>query len=175
MDDPPPEGGPLNKWEVARDALIEAVAMLSDDTQLALLAYPNKQIDGTSGDASMCVAVDQMVELQEPGVNGHRQTIIDALNAVETNRCTPTHDAYATAVSAMASAQATGQKYILLMTDGQPTLTLGCEPGSCTRDMENGEEPVINAIAEAWTTHSIKTFVLGSPGSGYGTAVSNAW
>ena len=177
MNDAPPEGGSQSKWEVTRDALIEAVAMLSDDTQLAMLAYPNKRVEGRSGDSSMCVAVDQMVGLEELGVNGHRQTVIDALNAVQTNRCTPTHDAYASAVAEFSTAQATGQKYILLMTDGQPTLTLGCEPGNCSANMENGEQPVIDAISDAWTTHSIKTFVLGSPGSEVhsATGLDNRW
>ncbi|MBN2193856.1 MAG: VWA domain-containing protein [Polyangiaceae bacterium] len=178
MDAAPPEGGGRTKWEVTRDALIEAVNLLEDDVELGLLAYPNKRIAGTAGDASMCVAVDAMVPTVPLGVDNHRQVIIDALNDVETNQCTPTHDAYNAAIENFRNSTTNGEKYILLMTDGQPTLYQGCEPGNCNAaETPDSEQPVIDAVAAAWTNDDIKTFVLGCPGSEAHsvTGLDNRW
>jgi hypothetical protein len=115
MRDPPPEGGNLNKWEVAREALIQAVVELTDDTALGTLAFPNKVVDGTSGDPAMCVNIDAPAPLRTLGQNNHRAVMVDAINAVEVNVCTPTHDAYAIGLAEVVTAPIPGQKYMLLI------------------------------------------------------------
>jgi hypothetical protein len=167
MNQPANGTGERSKWEVTRDALIDAVNQLSDDTALGMVAYPNKVIDGTAGDPSMCVNIDALVSLGVLGANNHRQTVIDALNAVETNTCTPTHDAYLVGLQDFAATPAPGQKYIMLMTDGQPTLFQNCEPGTCegTEDPIGSESFVVEEIQRAYNELGIKTFMLGCPGS----------
>jgi hypothetical protein len=164
MRDPPPEGGTLNKWEVTKDALIRAVNDLRADTYLGMLAYPNRVISGQAGDPSNCVNIDALTPLG-PLDDAHRQGMIDAINAVETNTCTPTLDAYNAAVEEFVNTPTVGDKYIMLMTDGQPTLDLNCNPGQCTNDLPGSEQPVIDAIAAAYNNYGIMTFVLGCPGS----------
>jgi hypothetical protein len=164
MRDPPPEGGNRNKWEVTREALVAAVGELRDDTALGMLAYPNKVISGQAGDPSNCVNIDALTPLAYLD-DAHRQAMIDAINAVQTNTCTPTLDAYNAAVQEFVETPAPGQKYIMLMTDGQPTLDLNCSPGQCSNDLPGSEQPVIDAIAAAYNNYGIKTFVLGCPGS----------
>jgi hypothetical protein len=164
MRDPPPEGGNRNKWEVTREALINAVGQLRADTALGMLAYPNKQISGQAGDPSNCVNIDALTPLGYLD-DAHRQAVIDAINAVQTNTCTPTLDAYNAALTEFRNTPAPGQKYIMLMTDGQPTLDLNCSPGQCSNDLPGSEQPVVDAIAAAYSADGIKTFVLGCPGS----------
>jgi hypothetical protein len=169
--------GSQSKWVVTRDALIDTVEALPDSTAVGLLGYPNKVVDGQPGDSSRCVNVDALIAPSLLGVGDFRQTIVDGLNAIETQTCTPTHDAYSVAVAEYNSlGGVVGQKYILLMTDGTPTLTLGCEPGQCAAG-DGYEQPVIDAIREANEQYNIKTFVLGSPGSEehMDTGLDNRW
>jgi hypothetical protein len=78
-------------------------------------------------------------------------------------RVTPTHDAYRLALTAFqASSPATSPRFMLLITDGQPTLALGCMDGPC--DNATDVEVIIGEIAAA-RAGGIRTFILGSPGS----------
>ncbi len=169
--------GSQSKWVVTRDALIDTVNNLPDASAVGLLGYPNKVVDGVPGGHERCVNVDELILPGVLGNAGFRQTIVDGLNSIETETCTPTHDAYMVAVEAYAAAASVvGQKYILLMTDGTPTLTLGCEPGQCAAG-DGYEQPVIDEIARAYNENNIKTFVLGSPGSEehMDTGLDNRW
>src|SRR5690606_24939330 len=98
-----------------------------------------------------------------------RLELLEALDAIETETCTPTDDAYNIAVEAFAQQSTSGQKYMLLMTDGQPTITRGCYPGdgSCGAAVagDGAMQDVIDSVAAAREDHDIKTFILGSPGS----------
>ena len=104
-----------------------------------------------------------------------------AAQAIETETCTPTHDAYNAAVNHFAAANTLGQKYILLMTDGQPTVTEGCyrSLGQCSAESagDGAMNDVINAVAAAYQDQQIKTFILGSPGSEVHseTGLDNRW
>jgi hypothetical protein len=177
MRDLPPEGGPLDKWEVTKEALIQAVSDLRGDTALGMLAYPNQVVIEQSGDRRNCVNIDALTPLGMLDVDNHRQVMIDAINAVETNRCTPTRDAYLAALDYFATATTVGQKYIMLMTDGEPTLDINCSPGECTYDLPGSEQAVVDEIARAYTELDIKTFVLGCPGSEVHsqTGLDNRW
>ena len=177
-----------SKWEATRDAMIDAVGTLDDSTALGLLGYPNKVVDQVPGSTDSCVNVDALISLNLLSAGDHRQTIIDGLNAIETETCTPTHDAYTVARADFAATPAAGQKYLLLMTDGQPTYTLGCygppdNPERCGSGVDTpegtfpSEEAIIDEITSAFQEDNIKTFVLGSPGSEQHmeTGLDNRW
>jgi len=172
----PPEGGPRSKWEITRDAITEAVGSLSDDTAVGFLAYPNQPIEG-EGNPSMCVNTDALVQLGLLGQNDHRAEVIDGLNAVQTSRCTPTFDAYRAGLQDVVAQPFAGQKYMLLMTDGTPTLAENCAPGDCNVDLVDSESPIIAEIAAAYTDQHIRTFILGCPGSEEHTytGLDNRW
>jgi hypothetical protein len=180
--------GNQSKWEATRDAMIDAVNTLDDNTALGLLGYPNKVVDRQPGSTDSCVNVDALISLNLLGSGDHRQTIIDGLNAIETETCTPTHDAYTVARADFAATPAAGQKYLLLMTDGQPTYTLNCygppdNPEQCGSGVDTpqgtfpSEEAIIAEITSAFQEDNIKTFVLGSPGSEQHmeTGLDNRW
>ncbi|MBN2191909.1 MAG: hypothetical protein JW751_03765 [Polyangiaceae bacterium] len=167
------------KWDATRDAIVAAVQNLPGTTAVGLLGYPNKVVEGVAspGSHDACVDVGAAIPPEILDVNDHRQRVIDGLYAIQTETCTPTHDAYMVAVEAyLAATNVVGQRYILLMTDGTPTLTLGCEPGTC-RSGTGYEQPVIDEIAYARATFDIQTFVLGSPGSEehMETGLDNRW
>ena len=180
--------GNQSKWEATRDALIDAIGTLDDTTALGLLGYPNKVVDRVPGNTESCVNVDALISLDLLGSDDHRQTIIDGLNAIETETCTPTHDAYTVARADFAATPAAGQKYLLLMTDGQPTYTLGCQgppnnPEMCGSGVDTpqgtfpSEEAIIREITSAYQDDNIKTFILGCPGSEdhMETGLDNRW
>ncbi len=153
------------KWDVTREAIAEAIAAMPDGSQVGLLGYPNTVWSGVGG--PQCVNTDALFEAQFLGVA--REELLGALNAIETEMCTPTHDAYNAAVEAFAAQSTSGQKYILLMTDGQPTIRAGCgnQDGNCSAAIAGptAEAEVVAAIAAARQEKNIKTFILGSPGS----------
>jgi hypothetical protein len=77
---------------------------------------------------------------------------------------TPLHDAYTVALEHFAMIPTVGSKHMVLVTDGQPTLSRGClgvgEAGSPV-----GERPIIDEIAMAYQDMGIRTLVVGTPGS----------
>src|SRR5690606_21280589 len=76
---------------------------------------------------------------------------------------TPTHDAYNIAKQELDASSAVGQRFLLLITDGQPTFLEGCS-GSGYRVQPVDEQPIVAAIAAA-AADGVRTFVIGSPGS----------
>jgi hypothetical protein len=171
--------GDRSKWEVTRDALIAAVGNMPDSTAIGLLGYPNMQITGTPGDPANCVNIGAMVSVNLLGEAGQRDAVIQGLQAIQTNRCTPTFDAYNTGLEDFAASPAAGQKYMMLMTDGQPTLLENCSPdANCSAAAApDGESHVLNLIGSAYANRGIKTFVLGCPGSEthVETGLDNRW
>jgi hypothetical protein len=165
MNEPAPGGGGQSKLQVVQNAVAEAITSLDDGIALGLLAYPNQVVEATSGDETACVNTEALVPVNPLGASDHRQTVIDALRAVEPNGCRPTHDAYVTGLEAMAEAPAAVAKYVLLMTDGQPNLNLNCEPGDCTMSLAGAEQPVIDEIDTAFHDRRAVTFLFGLPGS----------
>ena len=90
-----------------------------------------------------------------------RQNLITRLQNQRTAGNTPTHDAFLYAVDTIAASPLMGNKYVVLVTDGSPTFSLGCV-GDGRTSVDTA--PLIQAAAEA-TTRGVKTFVIGSPGS----------
>lgn len=158
-----PGTGAQSKWEITRAALATLVMSLPATTSVGLLAYPNQIVDGVPGGHDSCVNVDAMLPPTSLGDVNARPRLLDALAAVDTAACTPTHDAYVVAVEATLASNPDRDRYVLLLTDGPPTLTLGCEPGACAAGV-GYETPVIDEIENTRLAFDIPTFVVGIPG-----------
>jgi hypothetical protein len=157
--------GSQTKWQVTRDALLEAVAALPPTMGVGMLLYPNLIVKYNTGDSNTCVNTKASVPVTLLGdaSNGQRASINSALQQAQPQTCTPTHDAYRLALEAFqASSSAATGRFLLLITDGQPTLSLGCMEGPC--DNPTDVEVIINEIAGAKAS-GIRTFIIGSPGS----------
>jgi hypothetical protein len=95
----------------------------------------------------------------------HRQQIRQAFNDQEPEGGTPTHDAYAYAVNQLAASDAIGARFLVLITDGIPTYSVGCDISGRQGD-ENAVDPapLVGEAAQALAL-GVRTFVIGSPGS----------
>jgi hypothetical protein len=173
MDDPAP-GSRNSKWVVTRDALISAIAGLPASVSLGALYFPNEDTGAslTARDVSTCVNTKTLLPMAVLGAAGSMQrTAVDAsLQAIKPASLTPTHDAYKYALgSGLVPYMTSANKFMLLITDGAPTMSLGCISGTTggrrgggTMDMPTA--PIIAEIAGA-KAMNIRTFVIGSPGS----------
>jgi len=86
-------------------------------------------------------------------------------NAAQANGGTPTDDAYEYELANdMNKCLLPGKRFMVLITDGQPTFLKGCMGTGNTVDPVD-YNPVIAAIKGAWDTSGVKTFIIGSPGS----------
>ncbi len=181
MRQTPPNAAPgdtRSKWEMTRAALLESLDHLPAAALLGLTFYPNmttplNYIDGGTPNADCMNTNDNLpiTKLDNKG-SAARQAVMDRLNAITIpdNAGTPTHDAYRVALGSIQDlltqdpSLALAPKYILLITDGQPTFSLGCIGyGFAERPVD--PEPIITEIGNAYTNSEIQTFIIGSPGS----------
>ncbi|MFO7178469.1 MAG: vWA domain-containing protein [Pseudomonadota bacterium] len=166
-------GSNRTKWEVTRDALLEAIVGvngpgLPESVSVGLLFYPNTraEIRENRQDISACVDTDAMVPIAVLGPeNGaHRRRIREAIQNARLEQSTPTHDAYRYALEeAVLPATFGGKKFMLLITDGAPTVALGCSnPAGRIQDVD--PDPIVDEVQRA-AEEGVKTFLIGSPGS----------
>ncbi len=169
MDDPAPGSQGQSKWEVTRDALSEAIDDLPASVAVGLLFYPNVPSHGRSlepKDVSDCIGVDDLIEvapLLGPG-SEQRSRLAQGLDDAEPEWYTPTHDAYDYALNAgLLPYQSVARKFMLLITDGAPTMSQNCvAPSNGVRDMPT--DVIIDDIAAAYDA-GVGTFIIGAPGS----------
>lgn len=173
MNDRAP-GSNQNKWEVTRDALLEAIpgvtsSGLPASMAVGLLFYPNipnAAINARPGNLTGCVRTDAMVNMDLLGPAGatHRERLRTSFLDVRLNRSTPTHDAFRHALNqGLLPARFGGSKYMLLITDGTPTLSLGCvNPAGRLEGVD--PRPIVEEIRLA-AEQGVSTFLIGSPGS----------
>jgi hypothetical protein len=156
-----------SKWDITRDALKEVIGTLSEELAIGLFFYPNMSTEGSDDPrpVSACVNVDEGIAVA-PLSAQHRQRLIDALDDTEPDGWTPTHGAYEHALeSSLLPSEYPGQKYLLLITDGVPTLTHDCEGRLRNGNAEPvNTDPIVEAISRA-RTDGVRTFLIGSPGS----------
>lgn len=179
MDDDAP-GTNSTKWEATRDALLEAVCGtqgpgLPENVAVGMMFYPNKENDednilDTPTSRDVCLNLDGIVPMALLGASAagkHRARVRTALTAVDLGSGTPTADAYDYAVNSIVLAQEQaaipGDPYVLLITDGMPTIAHGCYNPEGGFAGVSGDEIV--ALIEQARSKSVKTFVIGSPGS----------
>lgn len=169
-----PPGSRLSKWEITREALLEGVVGVNGPglpslIAVGLLFYPNRPrvtINARPGNLTGCVRTNAMVDIAELGPAGapHRRLLEQRIREVELNLSTPTHDAYRYALNtAVLPTRLPGNKYMLLITDGTPTLSLGCvnPTGELT---DRDPRPIVEEVRIA-AEQQVKTFLIGSPGS----------
>ncbi|HWP07111.1 MAG TPA: vWA domain-containing protein [Polyangiaceae bacterium] len=152
-------GGGMTKLASTQTALNQAFTTLSPALNVGLAFYP-----GVTIGAMPCL--DTMVDVNIAPLDATQLNLLTTtVSGAMADGSTPTHDAFNFAVSTLTAATAPGNKYIVLITDGEPTYSLGCV-GDGTTPVDTGTTgPLIDAVSTAYTTNGIKTFVVGSPGS----------
>lgn len=165
-----------SKWQITQVALEDALNTLPRLTTVGMLLWPNKATIPNNyttpyketGTVDACVNISAMVPLDKMGPVGsdHRNALAGALDAVVPKGGTPMADAYNSAIDGNygANPMMPGEKYAVLITDGQPTIQLGCEGTGEEKHPVDGQ-PVLDSIKGSYETSFIKTFVIGSPGS----------
>lgn len=183
-DDEPEQVQPFNcgagglgegsKWQITRDALGDALGAFGDATWLGLMFYPYPP--GTpaeqifAGNRCECYP-DVSFFLPQNTVpaaaldDAQRALVSGALDDALVTGSTPTHAAYRQAVDYLRSATFTGAKYVVLITDGEPTYGL-TDTNTCFGiGTERVNSTALVAEVAAALTGGIQTFVIGSPGS----------
>lgn len=166
--------GNRTKWEVTREALLEAIVGvdgpgLPPAMGVGLLFYPNRPnvtINDAPGNLTGCVRTDAMVPIEILGGPGaaHRERLEQAFVRAELSQSTPTHDAFRYALNeGLLKSRLPGSKYMLLITDGAPTLSLGCVNETGSLNSVNSR-PIVQEVRAAADKYA-KTFLIGSPGS----------
>lgn len=158
-DDAPGARG--SKWTVTRSAVLEALRGMPEDTSVGVIFYPNVP----NNDTQPCIRRRTAVGIAELAGNNsqQRQRISRAFQGQSPEGGTPTHDAYEYALSDMSGTRAVGERFIVLITDGIPTYSLGCV-GDGQADDPVDSTPLVDA-ARAAAAQGVRTFVIGSPGS----------
>lgn len=160
------QGDMQTKLAATKTALNATFATLPDGLSVGLSFYPNVPVrNGQSGDDYMCFAGEMAVPIA-PLDAAQRGALTAAVTAKQADGHTPTHDAYEYALAQLQASGAEGQKYIVLITDGVPTFSLGCVATGMNPGIDPVDaQPIIDASQAANTTSMVKTFVVGSPGS----------
>jgi len=171
----------LTKWGVTREAIAAALEeFLPGDTAVGALFYPNQATIPNHLDedpsslplpVSHCINVAAMVKVGPLGGQGsvQRAALAQSLANVQPSGGTPTDDAYTYALSnAMEPAIRAYPDYVpymVLITDGQPTILQGCKgTGEAAHPVD--WMPIIEHIGgAAASSSSVKTFIIGAPGS----------
>jgi hypothetical protein len=159
MDQSAPGSGG-SKWTVTRRALLGAVEQMPAETAVGVVFYP----DVASGSAS---CFDKQVDVGIARLDGktsaQRQRIESAFQAQAPEGGTPTHDAYRYAFEDLAASSTVGSRFVVLITDGTPTYSLGCKGTGLIRDPVDSA-PLVAEATKA-SARGVSTFVIGSPGS----------
>lgn len=173
-------GSTRNKWLETRDAIVNAfVGAAGSDgglpatVSVGLLFYPNINTSPktTPSDISTCVKVDAMIPMKALGGNeagSQRSVLRDALNGIQLGpQGTPTYDAlrYGAEVGLLEGGKSLGgEPYVVLITDGMPTLSADCSnPQGRVSDVD--PQPIVDLVSELYSAHGVKTYLIGSPGS----------
>jgi hypothetical protein len=171
MDDDYPGTG-MKKWQVARDAVLNAISPLQDSVNVGVLFFPiNGACDGNN---DCCVppfgTSSQINFLPGPDFIASWNNFWTTTTGV--NGSTPTLEALQAASVALTSAAATltGNTTVVLITDGDPK----CGADLVGIDFFSTVEQINAAIATQvaqltpfpadWLARGITTYVLGLPG-----------
>jgi hypothetical protein len=150
-----------SKWVQTRRALLSAVDGMPGDTSVGVVFYPN--VPGNT--AMPCFDRRTAVPLAQLDAGQQRQHIRQAFANQNPDGGTPTHDAYAYAVAELDRSTAIGPRFLVLITDGIPTYSLGCDiSGRQGDDQAVDATPLVGEAAKA-VASGVRTFVIGSPGS----------
>lgn len=154
--------GTINsKWVVTRRAMLRAIDEMPEDTSVGVVFYPDVPIE----EAPRCF--DERADIRigplGSGRSPQRQQIQQAFEQQAPDGGTPTHDAYRFALEELRGSAAIGSRFLLVITDGTPTFSVGCEGTGLISDPVDSS-PLVDE-AERALRAGVKTFVIGSPGS----------
>lgn len=158
-----------SKWQVTRQALEDTLDSLPGNVAIGLLYFPNMSTSESNSprEVRACVNVDKMIDIDVLGApsSAQRQRLLASLEMTSPAGATPTHDAYNYGLNnSLLLTTAPGQRYMLLITDGGPTLSLSCVGSGQLTDPQP-TQPIIDAIQAAHAQHGIKSFLVGVPGT----------
>lgn len=158
-----------SKWAVTQGALHDAMTHLPPRQPVGISFFPNQAlvVSNTPRPVDACVDTSANIAIEPLAVDGVQRTkILSAVDSLQPNRdaATPTHDAFNIASAELLATTEVGEKYVVLITDGQPTQSLGCIGNGITCEPEP-TSPIVAAIADARQKDAVRTFVVGSPGS----------
>jgi len=158
-----------SKWEVTREALEETINNLPKNVALGLLYFPNMNTSAgtTPRDVSACVNIDAMVPIAalQDANSAARRALVASLEQTSPAGATPTHDAYTYGLNqSLLKTTLPGARYMVLITDGGPTLSLQCM-GSGLLSMPQPTQPIVDSIRAAYVDNQVKTFLVGVPGT----------
>jgi hypothetical protein len=150
------------RWEFVQGALASAFSSYREPTAAGLVFYPNVQWSaGVQGEGDdFCLLTYESAPIAAMSEQ-HRESLREAIEGQPTLGATPTYDAYEYAVSLL-SAQMSGRaRALVLLTDGAPTYSEGCDGDGVT---PVDSSPLADAARRALTEHAIRTFVIGVSG-----------
>ncbi len=176
-----------NKWSPTVQAVANMMAAAPSDMEVGLLPFPAGNFDSSglalcalnpssSGCAALfadggCQDVDQTPVVAVGPLSQTEAPINQWLNANGPDGGTPTLWALKTAYDIMRAYNAQGERYVLLITDGEPNVhTPEMTIGPFTFPESNIEckttaEIEAEALAASSGSPVVKTFVIGSPGA----------
>jgi von Willebrand factor type A domain len=134
-----PPGQTQTKWQLTTAAMIQAITQTDSVISWGLKTFPEG-----SGDCAVTAAIDV------PVAAANATRVVAAINATTPNgNGTPTGDAIKQSVAYMAGLQVSGDKYMVLSTDGDPTC--------------GSPSPIQYAVAQLQigVSKGIRTFVIG--------------
>ncbi|MGC4087507.1 MAG: vWA domain-containing protein [Polyangiaceae bacterium] len=162
------------KWQRTSTALISSIDKLPASVGLGMLFYPNRDTARSQQPqpVTQCVNTNAIIPIALLGATGsaQRTRLASAISAVMPASLTPTYDAYTSGVTlGLTPSMLPGKRFMVLITDGAPTLAAGC---TVPAGGGNGNQqvravdpaPIVQAIQMAHD-QGIQTFVIGSPGS----------
>jgi hypothetical protein len=159
MDEDAP-GSDRSKWIETRRVLLDGIDSMPNTTSVGVVFYPDVDTNApTCFDREADVAVEPL----GAGSSPQRAQIREAFRAESPRGSTPTHDAYRYALDELARVNRTGERFLVLITDGTPTYALDCQ-GSGTPQNPADPAPLVPEAASA-LGRGMRTFVIGSPGS----------
>lgn len=149
-----------SKWTVTRDALLGAINGMPGETAVGVVFYPDIETRaGVCFDSEADVPISRL----DSAGSSQRNQIRRAFQNQDPEGGTPTHDAYRYAFTQLEATTAIGSRFAVVITDGTPTFSLGCEGTGLIRDPVD-PAPLVVEAANA-TSRGVSTFVIGSPGS----------
>jgi von Willebrand factor type A domain len=150
-----------SKWIVTRRAMLDAIDEMPASTSIGVVFYPDASIDEIPRcfDEEADVAIQQLEGDRSP----QRQRIQRAFETQSPDGGTPTHDAYRYAFDQLAASDAVGSRFVVVITDGTPTFSLGCVGTGLIEDPVD-PTPLVGEASRS-LERGVKTFVIGSPGS----------
>lgn len=148
------------KWQVTRDALLGAIEEMPANTSLGVVFYPD--VPSTASSCFDSEADVAIAPLASAG-SSQRRSIQSAFASQTPDGGTPTHDAYRYAYGELTTANAAGNRFAVVITDGTPTFSLGCVGTGLVSDPVDSS-PLVGEATRA-RQQGVSTFVIGSPGS----------